>query len=130
MWTRSKRIRTLADDCIRLMSNSLKQDICGQEAPGTLVAGVERSRIEQCLPPEVSTHVSTGFSIFRRVVLSFTTTTKSISSSRYISFTGLRPLAGWEDFRRDSCNILLRGSNSVSLLYNILRRNLTNLCQG
>ena len=45
--------RILADDCIRLMSNSLKQDVCGQEAPGTLVANVESSRIEQCLPPEV-----------------------------------------------------------------------------
>ena len=45
--------RTLADDCIRLMSKSLKQDVCGQEAPGTLVADVESSRIEQCLPPEV-----------------------------------------------------------------------------
>jgi len=43
----------LADDCIRLMSNSLKQDICEQEAPGTLVANVESSRIEQCLPLEV-----------------------------------------------------------------------------
>jgi hypothetical protein len=45
--------RTLADDCIRLMSNSLKQDICGQDAPGVLVAEVESSRVNQCLPPEV-----------------------------------------------------------------------------
>jgi hypothetical protein len=45
--------RTLADDCIRLMSNSLKQDVCRQEAPGTLVAGVGSNRIEQYLPPEV-----------------------------------------------------------------------------
>ena len=35
------------------MSNSLKQDVCGQAAPGILVADVESSRIEQCLPPEV-----------------------------------------------------------------------------
>jgi hypothetical protein len=45
--------RTVADDCIQLMSNSLKQDVCGQEAPGTLVADVESSQIEQCLPPKV-----------------------------------------------------------------------------
>ena len=45
--------RTLAENCIQLISNSLKQDVCGQEAPGTLVANVEGSRIEQCLPPEV-----------------------------------------------------------------------------
>jgi hypothetical protein len=45
--------RTLADNCIRLMSNSLKRDICRQKAPGTLVANVEYSQIEQYLPPEV-----------------------------------------------------------------------------
>jgi hypothetical protein len=45
--------RTLADSCIRLMSNSLKQDVCRQGAAGTLVADVESSQIEQCLPPEV-----------------------------------------------------------------------------
>jgi len=45
--------RTLADDCIRLMSNFLKQDVCGQDAPGTLVADVERSRVEKCLPLDV-----------------------------------------------------------------------------
>jgi hypothetical protein len=35
------------------MLNSLKQDVCGQVVPGTLVADVESSRIEQCLPLEV-----------------------------------------------------------------------------
>ena len=35
--------RTLADGCIRLMSNSLKQDVCRQVAPGTPVADVESS---------------------------------------------------------------------------------------
>ena len=45
--------QTLADYCIQLMSTSLKQDVCGQEAPGTFVADVKSSQIEQCLPPEV-----------------------------------------------------------------------------
>ncbi|RDW67886.1 hypothetical protein BP6252_09282 [Coleophoma cylindrospora] len=45
--------QTLADSCIRLMSNSLSQDICGQKAPGTLAAKIESSQIEQCLPPEL-----------------------------------------------------------------------------
>jgi hypothetical protein len=35
------------------MSDSLKQYVCGQEAPGTLAANVESSRREQCLPLEV-----------------------------------------------------------------------------
>ena len=35
------------------MSTSLKQDICGVDAPGVLVTDVEGSRLEQCLPPEV-----------------------------------------------------------------------------
>jgi hypothetical protein len=45
--------QTLADNCIRLMSNSLKQDVCRQGAAGTLVADIESSQIEQFLPPEV-----------------------------------------------------------------------------
>ena len=35
------------------MSNSLKQDICGLDAPGMLVAEVDKTRVERCLPPEV-----------------------------------------------------------------------------
>jgi hypothetical protein len=45
--------QTLASNCIQLMCISLKQDVCRQEAPGTLVADIENSRIEQCLPLEV-----------------------------------------------------------------------------
>lgn len=45
--------RTLVNDCIRLMSNSLKQDVCEQQVPGTFVADVEPGRIEKSLPPEV-----------------------------------------------------------------------------
>jgi hypothetical protein len=45
--------QTLADKCILLMSNSLKQDICKQRAPGTRVTDIESSQIEQCLPQEV-----------------------------------------------------------------------------
>lgn len=45
--------QTLADCCIRLLSNSLKQDICNLSAPGTLVADTRSGRIAQCLPPEV-----------------------------------------------------------------------------
>jgi hypothetical protein len=44
----------LADCCIQLMSTSLKQDVCGQKDPGILVASIDSSRIEQCLPPEVN----------------------------------------------------------------------------
>lgn len=45
--------QVLADSCIRLMSASLKQYICGVYAPGTLVSDVERSRVEQSLSAEV-----------------------------------------------------------------------------
>ncbi|KAA6413113.1 MAG: hypothetical protein FRX48_02857 [Lasallia pustulata] len=44
---------TLAARCIQLMSTSLKEDICGVTIPGTLVADIKRSRVEQCLPLEV-----------------------------------------------------------------------------
>ena len=45
--------QTLANSCIQLMSDSLKQDICRQRAPGTPVASIESSQIEQCIPSEV-----------------------------------------------------------------------------
>jgi NACHT domain len=45
--------RSLANNCILLMSTSLKQDICTQRVPSKRVANVEGGRIEQCLPPEV-----------------------------------------------------------------------------
>jgi hypothetical protein len=44
--------QALVTECIRLMSY-LKKDICGQEAPGTLIVNVESCRIEQHLPLEV-----------------------------------------------------------------------------
>ena len=45
--------QNLADSCIRLMSTSLKQDICGLDAPGMFVTDVERSQLERSLPHEV-----------------------------------------------------------------------------
>ncbi|KAH8594887.1 putative WD-repeat protein [Bisporella sp. PMI_857] len=44
--------QALADRCVRLMSTSLKQDICGLNTPGVLVSDVESSRVERSLPPE------------------------------------------------------------------------------
>ena len=53
-WVDEKQAhQRLAESCIRLMSASLKQDICGQNAPGVLVANVESTQIEQCLSPEL-----------------------------------------------------------------------------
>ncbi|KAF1816011.1 WD40 repeat-like protein [Eremomyces bilateralis CBS 781.70] len=43
----------LAASCIQVMSKWLKQDICGLDAPGLLASEVERTQIEQSLPPEV-----------------------------------------------------------------------------
>ena len=52
-WVDEKQAhQTLATNCIRLMSNYLKQDICGVIDPGTLATEVE-SRAEQYLSPEV-----------------------------------------------------------------------------
>lgn len=45
--------QTLVECCIELMSKSLKPNICGQQAPGTLVTDMESSHIEQFLSPAV-----------------------------------------------------------------------------
>jgi hypothetical protein len=53
-WVDGKQAHwTLAVNCIQIMSISLKQDICGVHAPGTLVADIESNQVEQYLPPEV-----------------------------------------------------------------------------
>src|SRR5204862_3970274 len=53
-WISAKQAhRNLADNCIRLLATSLKQDICGVGIPGVLVADVGDDQVEQCLPPEV-----------------------------------------------------------------------------
>lgn len=46
--------RGLADKSIRLMSKSLRQDICVQKAPGMLAVSVGKRQILRCIPPEVN----------------------------------------------------------------------------
>ncbi|KAF2471639.1 purine and uridine phosphorylase [Lindgomyces ingoldianus] len=45
--------QTLASNCIRLMSTSLKENICGLNSPGIRATEVDSSRVQQCLPPEL-----------------------------------------------------------------------------
>jgi hypothetical protein len=45
--------QTLATSCLRLMSSSLKQDICGVEQPGVLVIDVNEDLIQQHIPLEL-----------------------------------------------------------------------------
>lgn len=45
--------QVLAANCIQLMSQTLKKDICGMLAPGSQVSQVESSRLQECIPPEV-----------------------------------------------------------------------------
>jgi hypothetical protein len=53
-WVDEKQAhQKLSSSCIKLMSASLKADICGITLPGTITGEVESSRVEQCLPPEV-----------------------------------------------------------------------------
>ncbi|PQE27705.1 WD40 YVTN repeat-like-containing protein [Rutstroemia sp. NJR-2017a WRK4] len=52
-WVDEKQIhQTLALNCIKLMSTFLKQDVCKQKAPGTLVTDIG-TRVEDYLPLEV-----------------------------------------------------------------------------
>jgi hypothetical protein len=94
-WVDEKQAhQTLAANCIRLMSNSLRQDICRQQAPSTLVANVEYSRIEQCLPLEIKYACLYWIQHLQKSSAKLYDNDYVISSSRYISFTGSRPLAG------------------------------------
>jgi hypothetical protein len=53
-WVDEKQMHLdLASNCLRLISNKLKRDICGLRNPGTFMADVGSDRVEQFLPPEV-----------------------------------------------------------------------------
>lgn len=53
-WVDEKQAHlTLASNCMRHMSASLKQDICGLENPGVFITDVESSSVEKCLSPEL-----------------------------------------------------------------------------
>jgi NACHT domain len=53
-WVDKKQAhQTLADNCIRLMSASLKQDICGLGVSDILTTDIKRSQKEQYLSPEL-----------------------------------------------------------------------------
>jgi hypothetical protein len=53
-WVDEKQAHNmLTNNCIRLLSSCLKEDICGVNAPGMLAASIESSVVEQYLPPEI-----------------------------------------------------------------------------
>lgn len=53
-WVDKKQAHAaLADSCMQLMLSSLKQDICGVDAPGTLAAEVGTMRLDDCLTAEL-----------------------------------------------------------------------------
>jgi hypothetical protein len=45
--------KTLANHCVQLMSETLKQDICGLHTPGILAVEVDSNRVKHCICPEV-----------------------------------------------------------------------------
>jgi hypothetical protein len=44
--------RRLAENCVKLMSSTLKQDICGVNAPGTSADDIDETQKQQCLVSE------------------------------------------------------------------------------
>lgn len=48
-----KKHNDLFVSCLTLMSTHLKMDICNLRLPGALASGVEKSRVEECLPLSV-----------------------------------------------------------------------------
>jgi hypothetical protein len=53
-WVDEKQAhQTLAENCIGLMSRTLKQDMCNFNKPGTLVVDAQRDQVKQFVPPEV-----------------------------------------------------------------------------
>ena len=54
LWVDEKEVHaTLADACIRLMSDKLRRDICDLRAPGALGQEAQSNQVKQCLPTEL-----------------------------------------------------------------------------
>ncbi len=54
LWVDEKQMHLeMAENCLRLISNKLKRDICGLHNPSAFMADVGSDRVEQFLPPEV-----------------------------------------------------------------------------
>jgi hypothetical protein len=49
----SEATEKLANCCLKLMSENLKSDICGLQAPGVLLGEIGNNRIQKHLPPEL-----------------------------------------------------------------------------
>jgi hypothetical protein len=41
--------KSLAESCLKAMSNTLRKDICGIRMPGLFSSEVERSKVDRCL---------------------------------------------------------------------------------
>ncbi|OQN95387.1 hypothetical protein B0A48_18635 [Cryoendolithus antarcticus] len=53
-WVDEKQAHSsLANDCLRLMSSMLKQDICDQGSPGVLIHALDTAHVSSCIPPEL-----------------------------------------------------------------------------
>ena len=45
--------KRISEQCVRILSHTLKHDICHVNRPGVFVSDIERTRVEQALHPEV-----------------------------------------------------------------------------
>ena len=93
-WVDEKKAHgALAENCLRLMFDCLRRDICGLHAPGTFANAVESSRIEQYLPPDLRYACRYWVQHLQRSEARLVDDCQFINSCRNTSFTGLRPSA-------------------------------------
>jgi hypothetical protein len=120
-WINEKEAHaTLASNCIQLMSSTLKQDICGEKAPGTLAADLGTDRDAQCIQPQLQYACTNWIQRFAKGA------TQLNNSSRVYSFLKEHFLhwleaLGW--LRRVSKGIHAINLLELSVLVSQFRRN-------
>ena len=93
-WVNEKEAhRSLAENCLRLMSGSLKRDVCDLRAPGALASEVDIYQVQHCLPADLQYACCYWVQHLQQVKLSCMAMVKYIRSCGITCFIGSRRLA-------------------------------------
>lgn len=64
---KTKASAALANGCLRIMSKTIRKDICNLHLPGAVAKEVHNEKIGQCLPAELHYPANIGYNILKGI---------------------------------------------------------------